>query len=104
MKSDIAKKLRNLEKYGYSVIAFGDKRPGRKAAKDWVDVVIFNRKYLCFVEVKTSSTKDKFSEGQLETAVKLSSIATVNKTVRYNVLKDIKQTDNFIKNLLGNSL
>jgi Holliday junction resolvase len=103
-KSEIAKKLRKLKDFGFTVIAFGDKRKGRTASKDWVDCVIFNKKYLVMVEIKTTATKDTFSEGQKETGKKLSAIMTINKTVYYIILRDLKETDNLIDNLLGNKL
>lgn len=90
-KADIAEVLRNLKDYGYKVKSFGDNRKGRRGNVGWVDTVIYNSDLFIAVEIKTKSTKDKFSKDQLETAAMLKSLMQKSQLFFYVVIRNVKQ-------------
>lgn len=103
-KKEIGEIFRSLEKFGYKVKSFGDNRKGRKGQSGWVDVVVFNRKYFIAIEIKTTSTKDKFSEEQKQTAEFLSSIMAVNKTFYYEIIRTDKEANKFKDRIIKGDL
>lgn len=103
-KSQIAKEFKRLETYNFDVYNFGDKRPLRRGQKGWLDVVILNTKYLIFVEIKSSDTKDKLSDQQKRLAMRLSGIAAINKTVYYFQCHTVDEAKNLVDRILQNKL
>ena len=103
-KADINKTFRYLESFDYTVLSFGDNKPGRKGSAGGVDNILFNKKNLIFVETKTADTKDKLSEKQKNTAIKLSSIMAINKTVYYFQITDITQATKLVEDILTKKL
>lgn len=97
-KKDFNKVFNELRKWGYTVLNFSDKRALRRGMKDWVDYVIFGRGMLVFVELKIG--EDKVSKGQAETAIKLAMVTSLNKTVFYNQVKELKDAKNIVDYLL----
>lgn len=104
MKAEIGKVFRKLESYRFKVKAFGDNRRGRKAMTGWVDIVIYNFKYLIMLEIKTELTKDKLTEEQKETAKLLSSIMAINKTVYYFQIKNLVEANKLFDRILKQDL
>jgi hypothetical protein len=90
-KANISKILLGLKKFGYEVKSFGSNKALRKGQTGFVDNLIFNNYYLIFVETKCDDTKDKFSDAQKKTAQMLSSISTLNRTVHYRIIRNIKE-------------
>ena len=101
-KSDISKQFALLRKYGYKVINLNEKRSFRAGQRDFVDLCIFNAHYLVFVEVKIG--KDILSEGQKDTAIKLSSIMAINKTVYYFQIKTLAEAKIIQEKILSKTL
>uniref|UniRef100_A0A6H2A2P8 VRR-NUC domain-containing protein n=1 Tax=viral metagenome TaxID=1070528 RepID=A0A6H2A2P8_9ZZZZ len=103
-KAKIGGIFRGLDKYGYKVKSFGDNRSLRKGQSGWIDVVIYNYKYFICIEIKTTDTKDKFSDEQKETAKMLSSIMAINKTFYYQVIRTEKEANNYFDRILAQDL
>jgi hypothetical protein len=61
-KSNITKKFKQLEKYGYLVKTFNDRRAISKGAKGFIDHLIIGKGRMYFIEVKIG--KDKLSNEQ----------------------------------------
>jgi hypothetical protein len=103
-KSKISTEFARLRDWGYTVINFNSGKALNEYMKGFVDIVIFNQRYLVFVEVKTTSTDDKLREGQKETAIKLSSISAMNKGVHYRTIITLAEAKKLVDNILGGKL
>jgi len=103
-KADINKAFRYLENFDYTVLSFGDNKPGRRGQAGGVDNIIFNKKYLIFVEIKSKDTGDKLSDKQKDTALKLSSIAALNRTVYYFQIKTVSEAIDLRNRIIARKL
>jgi len=101
-KKEISKIFGKLRSFGFKVQNFNTPSRMNIGQKDWVDHVIYNKRYLIFVEVKLG--KDKLSEGQVTTANYLSSIMALNKTVHYFIISSVKEAETLFDMILGKSL
>lgn len=97
-KREITNELNRLKDFGFTIVTFNDSRPLRSAQKNFVDHLIFNRKYIIFVEVKIG--QDKLSDGQKIIGEKLSACSIFNKNT---FMKYIKSLDD-AKLLVGKAL
>ena len=86
-KTEISNIFAGLRKLGYTVQNFNNNKSLRGGMRNWVDSVIYNKSVFVAVEIKTKSTNDKLSEGQKDTAEKLSSLMGLNKTFHYFQIK-----------------
>lgn len=91
-KKEIGSLFRKLEKMipETKVWNFGSDKPLPKGMKDWLDIVIANKYYMIFIEIKTKSTNDTYSDGQKSTAKLISHHEALNKTVHYRIIKNYK--------------
>ena len=101
-KNEIAKEFLRLKKFGFKVKSFGDNRSLRRGQTGFVDSVIFNKKFLIFIEIKIG--KDTFSDEQKQTAEYISSIAAINKTVHYFNVVDLKGSKLLVDRILTGDL
>jgi len=103
-KAEISTIFKYLEDYGYLVKSFGDKRPGRKATKGWVDIIVLNKRRFICIEVKTDDTKDKLRTNQKIMAEYLSSISTFTNNFHYYQIRNIKEAINLRSQILTGKL
>ena len=102
-KSDISKTFSQLRKFGYTVVNMNTKRAlGSSGTKDFVDFCIFSKHYLVFIEVKIG--KDFLSEGQKDTAIKLSSLMAINKSIHYYQIRNLNEAKQLQERLLSKTL
>jgi Holliday junction resolvase-like predicted endonuclease len=103
-KSDISKEFVKLKKFGYTVINFNSNKKFGSNMKGFVDLVLFNKKYLIMAEVKTAATKDTLSDEQKKAAADLSSIMAINKTFHYFQIKNLNDAKNLCGRILAGEL
>jgi len=101
-KKDITSEFNKLKPFGFEVITYNDSRPLRKQQSNFVDHLIFNGKYIVFVEVKIG--RDKLSISQERTAIKLLQCSEHNKYVFYKTVFTLAEARGIIKNLLAETL
>jgi hypothetical protein len=101
-KQKVNEELNRLRKFGYKVHHFSDKK--KVVTKDWVDHVVHNHRFFLCIEDKFEATKDKLSEGQKETLVKLSSVAVFNKNFDYKGIGGVDDAKRIVENLLKGRL
>jgi len=91
-KSQIAKKFRELN--NVIVWSFGDSRPLRTGARNFVDNVILHESgYLWFIEIKMENTRDKLSPGQRLTRELLRKTEQLSSIVRYRLVNEYNYED-----------
>ena len=103
-KAEIGKEFRRLEKFGWKVKNFGSNSKLKGHQSGFVDLVVFNAKYFICIEVKTASTKDKFSDEQKETAKLLSSVMVRNSTFFYEIIRSKKEAQKYTDRILKGDL
>jgi hypothetical protein len=101
-KKEVSEQFAKLTKFGYKVINFNSYKAMPTQMKNFVDHLIFNKKYFIAVEVKIG--KDELSDGQKDTAEKLSSVMAINKTFYYFNIKTLPEAKNLCDKILGNKL
>ena len=101
-KQKVNRELNRLRDYGYKVHHFSDKK--KIVTKDWVDHVVHNHRFFLCIEDKFKETNDKLSEGQKETASKLSSVAVFNKDFDYKRIGGVDDAKRIVENLLKGML
>lgn len=92
-KSDISAQFSNLRKYGAKVFNFQSHKKMLGHSKDWLDIVVIYRNRIYFLEIKTKSTKDKLSPGQIETRELLTEISSLTTFVTYREVNEENHTD-----------
>ena len=101
-KREITNELNRLKDFGFTIVTFNDSRPLRSAQKNFVDHLIFNRKYIIFVEVKIG--KDKLSEGQKIIGEKLSACSIFNKNTFMKYVKSVEDAKRLVERALKGDL
>ena len=97
-KKEITKEFSRLKSFGFEVITFNDNRPLRSQQKNFVDHLLFNHKFVVFVEVKLGT--DKLNENQERVMNKLSAASVFNKNMDYKLIHDLQSTKRLVDNLL----
>ncbi|MFA6309818.1 MAG: hypothetical protein WC677_08855 [Clostridia bacterium] len=103
-KKLITDELNRLKPFGFEVLTFNNNRAFRSAQKNFPDHFITNGKYIVFVEVKLTSTKDKLSEGQEKLCYKLSSASVYNKHTHMKFIKSVADAKRLVELLLKGEL
>lgn len=101
-KNKISEQFKKLRDYGFKVI--NNNTPGKQyeMQKGWVDYVIFNERFIVFIEVKLEG--DKFNIEQLDTMAKLKSISSLNGGVLYFVCHSLSEAKEIVDYLLANRM
>ncbi len=98
----INNEFNQLEKFGFKVFSFNEKNLLSFGLKYFVNHIIVSKRYLVFIEFKQDI--EILSDERKELQLFLSHLSSLNKSLHYHIIRNLRECRNLIELLISKKL
>ncbi len=102
LDNQINREFNNLKKFGFKVFSFNCRNILSFGMKYFVNHIIVSKRYLIFIEVNPD--KEILSEEKKDLQVFLSHLSTLNKSLHFRIIRNMKECKKLTELLIAKKL